>query len=374
MYRAGVIGSTGRGHSGHGLDVACVALPGVETVAVADPDEAGRQDIVARAVPSGETPGAARGYADYRDMLARERLDLVVIAITWPSGREAIVAACVQAGVKAIFTEKPFAQSLDAADRMVALCDAHGVKLAVAHQNRVRPAPLLARRLVREGKVGRLRVVRGYGKQDRRGGGVDLLWLGVHSLDFMRTLGGDARWCHARVVANGRDATAASVHLAEKEGGLVAGDDVVATYGFDAGVTGTFESTRAEDGGGTAYLRMELCGTGGILAYSNDVDSPVWFCPRPFALPDTPGEWERLEPDAVVIPAGMKRQHAANQALVRDLLAAVEDDRPPVSSGHDARAALEMILAVYESHRQGRRVALPLAERDHPLARWSAAR
>ena len=43
-----------------------------------------------------------------------------------------------------------------------------------------------------------------------------------------------------------------------------------------------------------------------------------------------------------------------------------------MSSGHDTRAALEMILAVYESHRQGTRVALPLADRRHPLARWQS--
>jgi predicted dehydrogenase len=60
----------------------------------------------------------------------------------------------------------------------------------------------------------------------------------------------------------------------------------------------------------------------------------------------------------------------SNQLLVRDLLAAVETGRQPLSSGHDARAALEMILAVYESHAAGGRVPLPLAERTHPLARW----
>jgi hypothetical protein len=61
--------------------------------------------------------------------------------------------------------------------------------------------------------------------------------------------------------------------------------------------------------------------------------------------------------------------HRANQLLVCDLLAAVEADRVPLSSGHDARAALEMILAVYESHID--RVPRPLAERSHPLSRWS---
>ena len=41
-YRAAVIGHTGKGNYGHQLDEACVGLPGVEVVAIADPDEAGR--------------------------------------------------------------------------------------------------------------------------------------------------------------------------------------------------------------------------------------------------------------------------------------------------------------------------------------------
>ena len=62
--------------------------------------------------------------------------------------------------------------------------------------------------------------------------------------------------------------------------------------------------------------------------------------------------------------------HAANQLLVVDLLAALEAGREPLSSGHDARAALEMIMAVYWSHLRAQRVPLPLAERDHPLLHW----
>jgi hypothetical protein len=62
--------------------------------------------------------------------------------------------------------------------------------------------------------------------------------------------------------------------------------------------------------------------------------------------------------------------HAANQLLVVDLLAALEAGREPLSSGHDARAALEMIMAVYWSHLGAQRVPLPLTERDHPLLRW----
>jgi predicted dehydrogenase len=366
-YRAGIIGHTGRGEYGHGLDVAFIGLPGVEIVAVADPDEQGRARVQA-------VTGAVRGYADYREMLGRERLDLVAVGPRWLDQRLALVVAAAEARVKAIYCEKPFARSLDEADRMLAACEARGVKIAVAHQNRVRPAVRLAQEFLARGTLGRLRMIRTFGKQDRRGGGQDLLVLGTHLLDLMRFFAGDARWCHARVTSAGRDATAADVRPAEEEGGLVAGDDILAQYGFDGGVTGAFESTRSADGGGSPYLRTELCGTSGLLVFWNDTNAPAFYCPRPFALPGRSWEWDVLQleplPEPVDAPEGAPVQHAANQALVGDLLAAAEADCQPISSGHDARAALEMILAVYESHCLGNRVLLPLAQRDHPLTRW----
>jgi predicted dehydrogenase len=359
-YRAGVIGHTGRGDYGHGLDTAFLALPGVELVAVADPDGTGREGALQRC-------GAARGYASFHEMLERERLDLVAVGPSHLDQHEAMVVAAARAGAKAIYCEKPIARSLDEADRMLAECEARGVKLAVAHQNRGFPAPRLAQALIAEGKIGRLRRLRAWPKQDSRGGGLELLIHGTHMFDLMRLFAGDARWCHARVTCGGRDVAAADARPAGYAAGLMAGDDIVTEYGFDGGVTGHFESMVSDDGGGTPYLRMEISGSGGTLALWSDVDSPVYLSPRSYPLPDRPDEWQRLQPETIPVPPGMGGQHPGNQALVRDLLAAVEEDREPHSSGRDARAALEMILAAYESHLRGARAPLPLDRRAHPL-------
>src|SRR5262245_21293244 len=182
-YRAGVIGHTGRGNYGHGLDLALVGLPGVEVVAVADADEAGRNRAAQRI-------GAARRYADYRQMLETERLDVVAIGPRQPDQREAMLLAAIRAGVQAIYSEKPFARSLAEADRVLDAADARGVKIAVAHQNRAFPGPRLARQLIDAGRIGRLRALKAYGKQDRRGGGQDLMVLGTHLLDLMRSFAG----------------------------------------------------------------------------------------------------------------------------------------------------------------------------------------
>ena len=54
---------------------------------------------------------------------------------------------------------------------------------------------------------------------------------------------------------------------------------------------------------------------------------------------------------------------------IRDLIDAVEEDRDPEASIYDARTATEMIVALFESHRQsGARVTFPLLNRDNPLA------
>ena len=60
--KAAVIGHTGRGDYGHGLEGIFSNRPDVEVVALADPDSEGRATTAAKI-------GAARSYADYREML-----------------------------------------------------------------------------------------------------------------------------------------------------------------------------------------------------------------------------------------------------------------------------------------------------------------
>lgn len=364
-YRVGVIGHTGRGNYGHGIDQAFCGLPGADIVAVADPDNDGRGKALART-------GAPRGYADYREMLEKERPHVVAVGPRWTDQREAFLMAAIHAGAKAIYTEKPFAKSLDEADRVLTAAERRGVRIAVAHQNRAFPGPRVVKAGIAAGKIGRLRTLKAYGKQDRRGGGQDLMVLGTHMLDLMRFLAGDARWCNARVTVGGRDAMPADVRPAEEEAGLIAGDDIIATYAFDNGVTGSYESARADDEGKGNYFRMEISGTAGTYSIRSNPTMPIYYYPRPIPLPDEPNRWEAAPPESVPVdvPPGAHGLFAANQVLASDLLEALEEGRKPLSAGEDARAALEMIMAVYASHAAGQRVSLPLAQRQHPLSSW----
>jgi len=136
-YRAAAIGSTGHGNFGHGLDKVFVNLPNVEFVAIADDNPEGLH-------AAGERNGVTRLYPDYKTMLRKEKLDVVSVAMRHSELHEEIVIACAEAG-KHIFCEKPVAPDLASADRMLAACKKHGVKLAVAVQNRVSPAVLQAK-------------------------------------------------------------------------------------------------------------------------------------------------------------------------------------------------------------------------------------
>ena len=75
-YRVAVIGRTGRGNYGHGLDVVWNEIEQAEVVAVADENPQGWAAAAKRL-------DAGSSYADYREMLARERPEIVSVAPRW---------------------------------------------------------------------------------------------------------------------------------------------------------------------------------------------------------------------------------------------------------------------------------------------------
>src|SRR4051812_18790491 len=124
-FRVAVIGRTGRGNYGHGLDVVWRSFDNVQIVAVADDDARGR--TAAR-----ERLGATNAYADYREMLQKERPHIVSVATRWLDSHRDMVVACAEAGAS-VFLEKPMCRTLAEADEMIAACERHHVKLAIAH-------------------------------------------------------------------------------------------------------------------------------------------------------------------------------------------------------------------------------------------------
>jgi hypothetical protein len=107
---------------------------------------------------------------------------------------------------------------------------------------------------------------------------------------------------------------------------------------------------------------MEIVGSEGCIAFRGGDARELALCPHPIMLPlDSTQKWEP-------IPLSDVSLHSGNQLAIRDLIAAIETDREPLSSAADAVAALEMILGAYESQLTGARVPFPMKNRKHPLA------
>lgn len=363
-WRVGVIGHTGRGNYGHGLDTMWLRIPEAEIVAVADPDAAGLQ--AAR-----KKLGAAAGYADYRRMLEEAGPEIVAIGPRHIDQHHAMTLACVKAGVKGIYMEKPFCRTLQEADEMVAACEKAGVKLALAHRNRQHPVMQVVAKLVREGLVGRVLELRGRGKEDARGGALDLWVLGSHVLNMAAFFGGDPVACSAVVKQDGRLVTRADVKEGDEGIGPLAGNEVHARFELSNGLMFYFDSIR-DAGVREAGFGLQIIGTKGIVDFRADKEPLANLLPgSPFHPSVEPRSWIPITSGGVGKPepvADLARLLSSHELAGRDLMASIEQGRPPLCDALQGRQTVEMISAVFESHRLGgQRVELPLRTRVNPL-------
>jgi predicted dehydrogenase len=171
-YRAAVVGLSGIGTGSpareqrypvlgmewpHSHVAAYVAYQRTEVVAVCDI----KPEMVDRFRATwGEVLPAARTYLDYREMLAREEIDLLSV-VTSDHRHAQIVIDAAERGVKGILCEKPLATTLAEADAMIAAGERNGVALTVNHSRRWRPHWIGARSLVGDGPLGPVRRIAG---------------------------------------------------------------------------------------------------------------------------------------------------------------------------------------------------------------------
>ncbi len=363
-YRVAVIGDTQQGKYGHGLDRVWLQIPETQIVAVADPDPDGRASAAQRL-------GCESSFADYREMLQKTQPDLVSICPRWLNQHHDMLLACAAAGVRGVYCEKPLCRDLVEADAMVQASEAAGMKVAVAHQMRYSPILTEVKALLDQGDIGTPLEFRGRGKEDRRGGGEDLWVLGTHVFDLIQHLGGEAEWCSAVVQQDEVPVTREHVAPGNEGIGPLASDDLHAMYGLSRGATAYFASRRNLGASPTRFGLM-IYGSEGVLATS------FGYLPSAHWLPDatwTPGrtdkEWIPITSNgpgkAETLPDGGLDE--GNRLACRDLIQAIESDREPEASLRNARSAIEMIAAVFESHRLGRKVTIPLESRQNPLTR-----
>ena len=360
-YRIGVIGHTGKGNYGHGLDSVWLQLPNCKIVGVADADEKGRAAAVTRLK-------APQGFADYRKLLDETKPDIVAVCPRWPNQHRDMVLAAAERGMH-IYSEKPMCRTLAEADQMAAACEKNNVKYTIAHQTRYSPKLHTIRDMIYDGKIGKVLELRGRGKEDRRGGGEDLWVLGSHIMNLMHHFGGEPNWCFATVLQEDRPITKDDVADGAEGIGPLAGDALAAMYGMDDSVTAYFASHRNQGAG--RRFGLQIHGSEGIIEIVTGHLPKVSYLPDPMWSPGRSGaQWVPVSSAGPGKPEPLKEGglNAGNILAVQDLIAAIEQDRLPECNIYEARMTIEMIASVFESQRVGGPVKLPLKTRANPLS------
>jgi predicted dehydrogenase len=351
----GVIGHTGQGNYGHGEDAVWLKVPQTRIVAVADADPKGLADAAERL-------GGVKAYADYKVMLAEAKPDIAAICARHIHEHRDMIVAAIEAGVKGIYIEKPFVRTLAEADEIVKLCAEKGVRLAIAHRNRYHPVIDVVKQLVASGEIGELKEVRVRGKQDHRGGGLDLWVLGGHGFNLATLFTGAAISCEATILVEGRPATMADIRPGDEGVGLIVGDEVHARYETKSGIPLYFDSKKGTPAKGTPF-GARLIGTKGVISLQID-EEPLAILERDgVKTPITTAGIGKPEPITDI-----KQVNGGHHGAVRDLLAAIAEKREPLCGPEAGRETVELTLAVFASFAaNGRKVTLPLADRAHPL-------
>jgi UDP-N-acetyl-2-amino-2-deoxyglucuronate dehydrogenase len=279
----------------------------------------------------------AKGYSDYAEMLDNPQVH--VVNICTPSGlHEALAVQAANAG-KHIIVEKPVALTLDSADRIQEACRRNGVKCAVVHPNRFRPALVELKRMVDQGSFGTISHINAtvrwnrnqayYDQAQWRGtkaldGGV-LMNQAIHNLDLLLWLMGPVK----RVQA----VTATRLRNIEAE------DVAVALLEFENGVVGVVEAAA------TIYPKnyeesISIFGETGTAVIGGPTAS--WIKHWVFEASER-SETEQLIRSIEADPHGIP----GHQRIIRDMVRAIRDDREPIVTLEDGRNALKLVLDIY---------------------------
>lgn len=327
--RAGVVGlgMMGRNH----VRVWDEAVPGVELVAVADPDAA--------AVERATVGRRARGYDDPRAMLEAERLDLVSI-VAPTSLHLPVTLDALRSGAN-VLVEKPIAATRDEAVAMMEAADAAGRMLTVGHIERFNPAIRELRRRLAAGELGRVFRIHatrlGPFPARIRDVGV-VVDLAPHDIDVMRYLVDSEP---IRLFAE----TERRIHTDHE-------DLFVGTIKFANGVVGVLDINWL-----TPTKRRTLTVTGERGMYVADyIEQDLVF----YANQDAAGTWVNQGAGSSVtsVTEGEMTSHAIRReeplvVELRDFADAVRDGAPPPVDPRDAMIALLLARKMVESGERG---------------------
>jgi predicted dehydrogenase len=307
-------------------------------------------------------------YTDARALYDRRDIDLVVLGLSNDGHCDAAVRA-TEAG-KHVVVEKPMALFLAECDRMIAACERASVMLGYAEELCFAPKYVRLKALVDEGALGRAHLVKQsekhYGPHTawfydthRSGGGVTMD-MGCHAIEVFRWLLG--RPNQTSRVAGAYARMGKYVHTDRTDGD----DASVLIVDFEGGAIGVAEESWTKPGGiddraevfgsaGPAYA--DLLRGNALLAYS--VRGHGYAVEKAGA---TQG-WS--------FPVFEELRNYGFVQEMEHFVGCVREGMPPCEDGHDGRAVLEVIFALYAAVAQERRISLPLAtDAARPIDFW----
>jgi predicted dehydrogenase len=294
---------------------------------------------------------------DLDELLTRRDVD--VVSICTPSGTHADLGARAALAGKHLIVEKPIDVTLKRADRLIAVAQEQGVKLAGIFPYRFMRGAQLAKEAIAQGRLGRLVLADAYvkwyrsqayyhgwhGTRQLDGGGA-LINQSIHNIDLVQWLAGPVSSVFAQ--------TATLAHEMETE------DAASAVLTFENGALGVIQGATSCWPGDPA--RAEFHGTEGTIVLEEGritswqlADASPEEARAMTALEDQEGHTFD-DPTAV--------SHVPHRMQIEDMLSAIEEDREPRISGAGARKALEIIRAAYLSAKRGEVMQLPLVDEE----------
>lgn len=291
-------------------------------------------------------------YTDYKKMIDELQPELVSIATE--SGLHAEIALyCISHEVNVII-EKPMAMSIADAEEIISLSEEKHVKVSACHQNRFNIAVQEMRKALEAGRFGKLshgsinvrwnRNKDYYTQAPWRGtwaqDGGALMNQCIHGIDLLRwTFGGEIEEVYGQTRQQFH-------HYLEAE------DVGMAVIKFKNGAIATVEGTtnvypkNLEE---TLYVFGEK-GTVKIGGKStNNID--VW---------DFADETDADQNNKGLEEATSNVYGNGHVSLFADMIDAIKNDRKPYVDAHAGKDALELVLAIYKSQKEGKAVKFPL--------------
>jgi predicted dehydrogenase len=307
---------------------AYTAVDEVELVALSDLDENKLERCRKRW-------GVTSLYQDCKEMLSRENLDILSIC-TWNSTHLDIVKEAVNNDIKAIFCEKPIADSLKNADEIIRICDEKGIILQIDHQRRFDSFHQEVKDFIQKGNLGRIQQVTFYYT-------AGIANTGSHMFDLLRYFFGDVNWARA-IYSQNKSPNPDDPNI----------DGIVRFK------NGTFCAIQACDVQEFLIFEMDCIGTKGRLNITQSgfdlefyrVGESKLFSGYKEIFSSTP-PIEKNVPTEFMVGA------------VIHLIDCLKKGSKPICSGEDGRASLELVCAFHESAKaDGKKVSLPLSDSE----------